>query len=322
LPKRPDLKVIITSATIDTELFSKAFGGAPIFEVSGRLFPVEIRYQPLTDNDETDEISYVDGAVRAVEEVFAGSSAGDTLVFMPTERDIRECCERLSGRYGTSVEILPLMGSLSAAEQERVFRLPDRRKIIVSTNIAETSLTIPRIRYVIDSGYARISRYNGRQRTKRLPIEKIAKSSANQRAGRAGRVQEGVCIRLYEEGDFAERPDFTDPEILRANLAEVILRMKAFKLGDIESFPFLNPPDGRSVRSGYSLLHELGALTEDQQLTSLGGELARLPVDPTIGRVLVQARREHVISEAIVIAAGLSVQDPRERPHHHHSSCY
>jgi len=314
LPKRPDLKVIITSATIDTELFSKAFGGAPIFEVSGRLYPVEIRYQPLMVDNDTDEISYVDGAVRAVEEVFEESRSGDVLVFMPTERDIRECCERLTGRYGSSVEVLPLMGSLSAGEQERVFRLPDKRKIIVSTNIAETSLTIPRIRYVIDSGYARISRYNGRQRTKRLPIEKIAKSSANQRAGRAGRVQEGVCIRLYDEGEFAERPDFTDPEILRANLAEVILRMKAFKLGDIESFPFLNAPDGRSIRSGYGLLHELGALTNDQGLTSLGGELARLPVDPTIGRILLQARREHVIPEAIAIAAGLSIQDPRERP--------
>jgi ATP-dependent helicase HrpA len=314
LPKRPDLKVIITSATIDTELFSKAFDGAPIFEVSGRLFPVEIRYQPLSVEEDAEELSYVDGAVYAVEEVMEESGVGDLLVFMPTERDIRECCERLSGRYGTTVEILPLMGSVSAGEQERVFRLSEKRKIIVSTNIAETSLTIPRIRYVIDSGYARVSRYNGRQRTKRLPIEKIAKSSANQRTGRAGRVQEGVCVRLYGESDYADRPDFTDPEILRANLAEVVLRMKAFKLGDIESFPFLNPPDRRSIRSGYSLLHELGALTSDQELTSLGGELARLPIDPTIGRILLQARREHVVSEAIVIAAGLSIQDPRERP--------
>ncbi len=314
LPKRPDLKVIITSATIDTELFSKAFDGAPIFEVSGRLFPVEIRYQPIVVEDEAEDCSYVDGAMGAVEQVVEESRTGDLLVFMPTERDIRECCERLSERYRSTVDILPLMGSLSAGEQERVFRTSDKRKIIVSTNIAETSLTIPRIRYVIDSGYARISRYNGRHRTKRLPIEKIAKSSANQRAGRAGRVQEGVCIRLYDEGDFAERPDFTDPEILRANLAEVILRMKAFKLGDIETFPFLNPPDGRSVRSGYSLLHELGALTSNQELTSLGGELARLPLDPTIGRILLQARREHVVPEAIVIAAGLSIQDVRERP--------
>jgi ATP-dependent helicase HrpA len=314
LPKRPDLKVIITSATIDTELFSKAFHGAPIFEVSGRLFPVEVRYQPLEVDGDEEELSYVDGAVNAVEEVVAESRDGDILVFMPTERDIRECCERLSGRFANGIEVLPLMGSLSAGEQERVFRVSNKRKVIVSTNIAETSLTLPRIRYVIDSGYARISRYNARQRTKRLPIEKIAKSSASQRAGRAGRVQEGVCIRLYDEGDLLERPDFTDPEILRANLAEVILRMKAFKLGDIESFPFLNAPDGRSVRSGYALLHELGALTNEQQLTPLGSELARLPVDPTIGRILLQARREHVVPEAIVIAAGLSIQDPRERP--------
>jgi ATP-dependent helicase HrpA len=314
LSKRPDLKVIITSATIDTELFSRAFDGAPIFEVSGRLFPVEVRYQPLEVDEESDELSYVDGAINAVEVVLHESRSGDVLVFMPTERDIRECCERLSERYRSTLDILPLMGSLSAGEQERVFRLTDKRKIIVATNIAETSLTIPRIRYVVDSGYARISRYNGRHRTKRLPIEKIAKSSAHQRAGRAGRVEAGVCIRLYREEDLAERPDYTDPEILRANLAEVILRMKAFNLGDIEDFPFLNQPDGRSIRSGYSLLHELGALTSDRQITPLGAELARLPVDPTIGRILLQARREHSVPEAIVIAAGLSIPDPRERP--------
>lgn len=314
LVKRPDLKVIITSATIDTELFSKAFGGAPIFEVSGRLYPVEVRYSPLVSEEDPDEISYVDGAIQAVESVLEESYDGDVLVFMPTERDIREACDRLSGRLGKSTEVLPLMGSLSAGEQERVFRLSDARKVIVATNIAETSLTIPRIRYVIDTGLARVSRYNGRQRTKRLPIEKIAKSSANQRAGRAGRVQEGVCVRLYDESDFEERSAFTDPEILRANLAEVILRMKAFKLGDVENFPFLNPPDGRAIRSGYALLHELGALDEKKELTHLGGELARLPVDPTIGRILLQSRREHIVSEALVIAAALSIQDPRERP--------
>jgi ATP-dependent helicase HrpA len=315
LPQRPDLKVIITSATIDTEMFSKAFDGAPIFEVSGRLFPVEVRYVPLIVEDESEEeLSYVDGAVKVVQEVLAESPHGDVLVFMPTERDIRECCDRLTGTYANSVEILPLMGSLSAGEQERVFRLSNTRKVIVATNIAETSLTIPRIRYVIDSGLARLSRYNGRQRTKRLPIEKVAKSSARQRAGRAGRVQEGVCIRLYSEDDYNERPDFTDPEILRANLAEVILRMKAFNLGDIGSFPFLNAPDGRAVRSGYALLHELGAIDDRNELTSLGAELARLPVDPTIGRILLQARKEHTLPEAIVIAAGLTIQDPRERP--------
>ena len=314
LPKRPDLKVIITSATIDTDLFSKAFDGAPIFEVSGRLFPVEVRYAPLVLEDESEELSYVDGAVKATELVLEESPQGDVLVFMPTERDIRECCERLTEMYAKRIEVLPLMGSLSAGEQERVFRLSDRRKVIVATNIAETSLTIPRIRYVIDSGLARLSRYNGRQRTKRLPIEKVAKSSARQRAGRAGRVQEGVCIRLFSEDDHNERPDFTDPEILRANLAEVILRMKAYNLGDIASFPFLNAPDGRAVRSGYALLHELSAIDDRNELTSLGIELARLPVDPTIGRILLQARREHTLPEAIVIAAGLTIQDPRERP--------
>lgn len=312
--KRPDLKLIITSATIDTELFSEAFGGAPIFEVSGRLYPVEVRYRPLAQEEDSDELSYVDGALQAVDEVMGESYDGDVLVFMPTERDIREVCDRLVGRFAGSVDVLPLMGSLSAGEQERVFRCGEKRKVIVATNIAETSLTIPRIRYVIDAGLARISRYSGRQRTKRLPIEKVAKSSAHQRAGRAGRVREGICVRLYDEIDYNERPDFTDPEILRANLAEVILRMTAFGLGDIETFPFLNPPDGRAVRSGFALLHELGALDASNSLTALGRELAKLPVDPTLGRILLQARREHCVPEALVIASGLSIQDPRERP--------
>lgn len=314
LKKRPDLKVIVTSATIDTQLFSRAFDNAPVFEVSGRLYPVEVRYEPLVANEGDEDVSYVDGAVNAVEGIIEESCTGDLLVFMPTERDIRETCERLQGRFRSEVEVLPLMGSLSAGEQERVFGLATKRKIIVATNIAETSLTIPRIRYVIDTGLARVSRYSGRQRTKRLPIERIAKSSANQRAGRAGRVQEGVCIRLYGEDEFESRQDFTDPEILRANLAEVILRMKAFNLGEIESFPFLNPPEGRAVRSGYALLHELGALDHHNSLTSLGRELAKLPVDPTIGRILLQARRERILPEAIILAAGLSIQDPRERP--------
>lgn len=310
--KRPDLKIIITSATIDTLLFSKAFNEAPIIEVSGRLFPVEVRYRLSDTSDEDqDELSYVDHAVLTVREVLAESIEGDILVFMPSERDIREACEQLTDR---SVEVLPLMGSLSASEQERVFRSAGQRKVVVATNIAETSLTIPNIRYVIDTGLARISRYAPRSRTKRLPIEKIAKSSANQRAGRAGRVREGVCIRLYSEEDYTERPDFTDPEILRSNLADVILRMKAFHLGEVESFPFLNSPDPRSVRSGYSLLQELGALDADNRLTRIGRELSRLPVDPTIGRMLLQARREHALADVLVIASGLSIQDPRERP--------
>ncbi len=314
LASRPDLKLIITSATIDTALFSRAFDNAPVFEVSGRLFPVEIRYDPLDSDDEAGEISYIEGAARAVERVCDESLEGDILIFMPSERDIRDVRDRLSEVAGEALDILPLMGSLSAGEQERVFRPSNRRKVIVSTNIAETSLTIPKIRYVIDSGLARLSRYNPRTRTKRLPIEAIAKSSAQQRAGRAGRVQEGVCIRLFSEEDFESRAEFTDPEILRSNLAEVILRMKALDLGEIAEFPFLNPPDPRAVRSGYTLLQELGALDTNNDLTHIGRELSKLPVDPVIGRMLLQSRREGALSDVLVIAAGSSIQDPRERP--------
>ncbi len=314
LGRRADLKIIITSATIDTELFSRAFNDAPVFEVSGRLFPVEVRYDALECDDDVGELSYVQGAVRAVERVLSESLDGDILVFMPSERDIRDVRERLMEREGNVLEILPLMGSLSAGEQERVFRPSNHRKVIVATNIAETSLTIPKIRYVIDSGLARMSRYNPRTRTKRLPIEEIAKSSARQRAGRAGRVQEGVCVRLFSEEDFESRSEFTDPEILRANLAEVILRMKALDLGEVSDFPFLNPPDPRAVRSGYALLQELGALDANNTLTHIGRELSKLPVDPTIGRMLLQSRREGALPEVLVIAAGLSIQDPRERP--------
>ena len=314
LPKRPDLKIVITSATIDTELFSIAFNNAPIFQVSGRLYPVEIRYRPLdTFSYEEDEISYVDAAIEATEELLTESFEGDALIFMPAERDIRECSDRLSGSW-PELEVLPLMGSLSAAEQERVFRSSGKRKVIVATNIAETSLTLPNIRYVIDTGLARMSRYSSRSRTKRLPIEPISLSSANQRSGRAGRVREGVCVRLYSEEDLSNRPLYTDPEIMRANLADVILRMRSLNLGAVEDFPFLNPPDGRAVRSGYTLLQELGALDTSLNLTSLGRELAKLPVDPTIGRILLQAQRERCLSDALVIAAGLSIQDPRERP--------
>jgi ATP-dependent helicase HrpA len=312
--KRPDLKIVITSATIDTELFSKAFDNAPIIEVSGRLYPVEINYIALNDSDQAESLSYVDGAIDTTRKIISDSERGDILIFMPTERDINECRERLSGALGRSANVLPLMGSLPAADQERIFKSANSRKIIVSTNIAETSLTIPGIRYVIDAGLARISRYSGKSRAKRLPIEPIAQSSANQRAGRAGRVEDGVCYRLYSRDDLEQRPAFTDPEILRANLAEVILRMKAFNLGDIEDFPFLNPPEPRAIRSGYSLLFELGALDRDRVLTSLGREMAKLPVDPTIARILIQARRERCLTEAVVIGAALSIQDPRERP--------
>ncbi|HSI11677.1 MAG TPA: ATP-dependent RNA helicase HrpA [Chthoniobacter sp.] len=318
LKKRGDLKLIITSATIDTEAFSKAFGGAPIVEVSGRLYPVEIRYAPIESHarpgEQADELSHIEAAVRATEDALIESENGDVLVFMPTERDIRDTREMLEGNLGSGFEIISLFGRMPAAEQQRIFASSPRRRVIVATNIAETSLTLPGIRYVVDAGLSRMSRYNPRTRTKRLPVEDVSQSSANQRAGRAGRVQDGTCIRLYAEDDFAARPRFTQPEIQRANLAEVILRMKAFRLGDIESFPFINPPVSAAIRAGYTLLHELGALNETNELTPLGRELARLPIDPTLGRMLLQAREEKVLPEMLIIAAGLSIPDPRERP--------
>jgi ATP-dependent helicase HrpA len=317
LCKRADLKLIITSATIDTEAFSQAFGGAPIIEVSGRLWPVEIRYAPIESHakDEDDgDLSHIEAAARATEDALIESDAGDVLVFMPTERDIRETRELLEGSLGSGIEVIGLFGRMPAAEQMRIFAPGPRRRVIVATNIAETSLTLPRIRYVVDAGLTRMSRYNPRTRTKRLPVEDISQSSANQRTGRAGRVQDGICIRLYDQDDFEKRPRFTQPEIQRANLAEVILRMKAFRLGEIETFPFLNPPHAAAIRAGYTLLHELGALNDTNELTALGHELARLPIDPTLGRMLLQARHEAALPEMLIIAAGLSVPDPRERP--------
>ena len=328
--KRPELKIIITSATIDTEAFSKAFDGAPIVEVSGRTYEVEVIYAPLdalgSDAAEGDEraakseaLHYIDGAAEAVERIVRDSDSGDVLVFMPAERDIRELRELLEGRRLPNCEVVPLFGRLSTAEQQRVFSTSQRRKLIVATNIAETSLTIPGIRFVVDTGLARISRYSPQARTRRLPIEPVAQSSADQRKGRAGRVAAGVCIRLYSEQDFNERPRFAQPEIQRANLADVILRMKAFGLGDIERFPFINMPAAKSIRAGYALLEEIGALDANateaaRQLTPVGRELARLPVDPTVGRMILQARTEKAVREVLVIASGLSIQDPRERP--------
>ena len=318
LQRRPpgDLRLVITSATIDTAAFSAAFGGAPVVEVSGRLFPVDVRYQPVGGSveEELEDETFVEAAVRATEDALLESDAGDVLVFMPTERDIRETRDLLESRLGRGTEVVGLYGRMAAGEQTRVFSPGVARRVIVATNIAETSLTIPRIRYVIDTGLARISRYNPRTRTKRLPVEPVSQSSANQRAGRAGRVQDGICIRLYDQEDFDKRPKFTQPEIQRANLAEVILRMKAFGLGEIETFPFLEPPLAVSIRAGYALLHELGALDDAHALTSLGRELARLPLDPTLGRMLLQARTERALPDVLVIAAGLSVPDPRERP--------
>jgi len=315
LVKRSDLKLIITSATIDTATFSKAFNDSPVIEVSGRLYPVEVIYAPFdADSEERGDITYVDAAVRAAETALCEPGNGDILIFMPGERDIRETCDLLDGRFGREAEIIPLFGLLSATDQQRVFAPCAHRKIVVATNIAETSLTIPGIRYVIDSGLARMSRYNPRTRTKRLPVEAVSQSSANQRKGRSGRVQDGVCIRLYSEEDFAERPQYTQPEIQRANLAEVILRMKAYRLGDIETFPFVNPPPPVAIQGGYLLLQELGALDEQRELTQLGHDLSRLPIDPTLGRMLLQSQHEHATRELLIIAAGLSIQDPRERP--------
>ncbi|MEO0055726.1 MAG: hypothetical protein RLZZ50_1673 [Verrucomicrobiota bacterium] len=332
--KRPELRIVVTSATIDTEAFSKAFDDAPIVQVSGRTYPVEVIYAPLdslgSDSAEGDEpesrpeaLHYVDGAVEAVQRILegrAGDARGDILVFMPAERDIRECCELLEGRH-RHCEVIPLFGRLSQAEQQRIFAGSQRRKIIVATNIAETSLTLPGIRYVVDTGLARVSRYVPTARTRRLPIEEVAQSSCDQRKGRAGRVAEGVCVRLYSEEDFNARPRFAQPEIQRANLADVILRLKAFGLGDIERFPFINMPAAKSIRSGYALLEELGALDAEapesaasRPLTPLGRELARLPVDPTVGRMILQAREEKALHEVLIIAAGLSIQDPRDRP--------
>ncbi len=315
LTRRTDLKLIVTSATIDTQVFSRHFNDAPIIEVSGRVYPVEVVYQPpQSESEEQGDVSYVDAAVVAAERVLYESSFGDLLIFMPGERDIRETRDQLEGRFANDAEIIPLFGRLTAGEQQRVFAPCARRKIVIATNIAETSLTIPGIRFVIDVGLARISRYNPRTRTRRLPIEPVSQSSANQRKGRAGRVQDGVCIRLFSEEDFHARPAFTQPEIQRSNLAEVILRMKAFGLGDIETFPFLQPPTAAAIANGYMLLQELGALDAQRALTPLGRDLARLPIDPTLGRMLLQSQHEHATRELLIIAAGLSIQDPRERP--------
>ncbi len=313
--KRPDLKIVITSATIDTETFAKAFDDAPVIEVSGRMFPVEVRYWPLDELlQDRGDYTYLDAAASAVEEILRTSRQGDLLVFLPSERDIRETRERLEGRKLRGVEILPLFGRLTAGEQQRVFAPGDRRRVVLATNIAETSLTIPRIRYVVDPGLARLSRYNPRTHTQRLPIEPIAQSSARQREGRCGRVADGVCIRLYSEQDFLSRPEYTQPEIQRANLAEVILRMIHLKLGAIEAFPFIDPPTKAAIAGGFQLLRQLNALDENRALTPIGRAMARLPIDPTVSRMLLQAREERALSQVLVIAAAISIQDPRERP--------
>ncbi|MFE0473413.1 ATP-dependent RNA helicase HrpA [Streptomyces sp. NPDC058947] len=319
LPRRPDLKVVITSATIDPERFSRHFGDAPIIEVSGRTYPVEVRYRPLLEEDGDDaDRDQITAIIDAVEEL-QKEGQGDILVFLSGEREIRDTADALTRKNYRFTEILPLYARLSHAEQHRVFQPHTGRRIVLATNVAETSLTVPGIKYVIDPGFARISRYSHRTKVQRLPIEPVSQASANQRKGRCGRTSDGICIRLYSEDDFNARPEFTDAEILRTNLASVILQMTAAGLGDIEKFPFIDPPDHRNIRDGVQLLQELGALDPAQKdprkrLTDTGRKLAQLPVDPRLARMVLEADKNGCVREVMVIAAALSIQDPRERP--------
>lgn len=330
LPRRPDLKVIVTSATIEPERFAAHFDNAPIVEVSGRTYPVEIRYRPLEvavpvdEDDDPDDPDHevvrtqmrdqTEAIVDAIHEL-ESEPPGDVLVFLSGEREIRDLREVLGGLVDKNTEVLPLYARLPTAEQQRVFQPGHTgRRVVLATNVAETSLTVPGIRYVVDPGTARISRYSRRTKVQRLPIEPISQASAAQRAGRSGRTAPGVCIRLYSEEDFAARPRYTDPEILRTNLAAVILQMAALNLGEIESFPFLDPPDRRSIRDGVQLLQELGAFDSDGAITDVGRRLAQLPVDPRLGRMILQADAEGCVREILVLAAALSIPDPRERP--------
>lgn len=325
LPRRPDLKVIITSATIDLQRFSEHFDDAPIIEVSGRTFPVETWYRPLTaeQDEEGNQIENdltVDQAILATLDEIAAferserKTPGDVLVFLPGEREIRDAADMLRKAQLRHTEILPLYARLSPAEQQRIFQSHPGRRVVLATNVAETSLTVPGIRYVIDSGTARISRYSYRAKVQRLPIEAVSQASANQRKGRCGRVEPGICIRLYSEEDFLSRPEFTDPEILRTNLAAVILQMLHLRLGEIDQFPFIEPPDGKAISDGFNLLQELSAVNRENQLTPMGRQLARLPIDPRLGRMLLEGARQGSLQEVLIIASVLSVQDPRERP--------
>ena len=329
LPRRPDLKVVVTSATIDADRFAQHFasarGAAPVVQVSGRLYPVEQRWRPF---EESRDFDLNDAIADAIDELWRGSAgrgvdaagAGDVLVFLPGEREIREASEHLhkhlakQARGGPQPDILPLFARLSQAEQERVFSAGNGRRIVLATNVAETSLTVPGIRYVIDSGLARVKRYSYRNKVEQLQIEAISQAAANQRAGRCGRVANGICIRLYDEKQFAERPRFTDPEILRSSLAGVILRMKSLHFGAVEDFPFLEPPPRKAITDGYALLAELNAVDDSNELTPIGHELAKLPLDPRVGRMILEARQREALSEVLVIASALSVQDVRDRP--------
>ncbi|MEA1947108.1 MAG: ATP-dependent RNA helicase HrpA [Thermodesulfobacteriota bacterium] len=326
IKKRKDLKIVITSATIDTKKFSTAFDNAPVIEVSGRMYPVEIRYSAIDSKlEENNEQTHIEMAVNAIDNLQIKSRSGDILVFMPTEQDIRETCELIKARNYKNTVIFPLFARLAGSEQSKVFSHIPSRKIIIATNIAETSITIPGIKYVIDTGLARISRYTPRSRTTSLPVTAISKSSANQRKGRCGRVENGVCIRLFSEQEFEKRPVFTPPEILRANLAEVILRMISLKLGDISDFPFIDRPASKSIQDGFDLLYELGAIVPEPRqkkskaktpfsITEKGKLMAKMPVDPRISRMLIEAQTQGCLEEITVIAAALSISDPRERP--------
>jgi ATP-dependent helicase HrpA len=315
LPRRPDLKLIVTSATIDAERFSRHFGGAPVIEVSGRTYPVEVRWRPLERRQDDDEEPDPAQAILDAVDELAREGPGDVLVFLPGEREIRETAEALRKHHPAGAEILPLFARLSFEEQERVFRpTAARRRIVLATNVAETSLTVPGIRYVVDPGLARVNRYSWRNKVELLQVERISRASADQRAGRCGRVAAGVAIRLYGEDDFAARPRYTDPEILRSSLAAVILRMQSLKIGDVEDFSFLDAPSPRQIADGYQLLADLGAVDGERRLTPVGWQLAKFPIDPRIARMIVAAKQENCLNEMLVIAAALSIQDPRERP--------
>ncbi|MFL6662537.1 MAG: ATP-dependent RNA helicase HrpA, partial [Rhizobacter sp.] len=317
LPRRPDLKVVVTSATIDADRFAQHFassrGPAPVIQVSGRMYPVEHRWRPF---EESRDYGLNEAIGDAVDELWR-EGAGDALVFLPGEREIRDAADHLRRHHPPGVEVLPLFARLSQQEQDRVFEPHGARRIVLATNVAETSLTVPGIRYVVDAGTARVKRYSYRNKVEQLQIEPVSQAAANQRAGRCGRVSDGICIRLYDEADYAGRPRFTDPEILRSSLAGVILRMKSLGLGAVEEFPFLEPPPRRAIADGYQLLAELGAVDEQNELTAMGGELAKLPLDPRVGRMIVEARDRHALSEVLVIAAAMSVQDVRDRPLEH-----
>jgi ATP-dependent helicase HrpA len=315
LPRRPDLKLIVTSATIDADRFASHFasarGPAPVIQVSGRLYPVEQRWRPF---EESREFDLNDAIAEAVDELWRSGPPGDVLVFLPGEREIRDAAEHLRKHHPPGVEILPLFARLSEAEQQRVFESHARPRIVLATNVAETSLTVPGIRYVVDPGTARVKRYSYRNKVEQLLVEPISQAAANQRAGRCGRVADGICIRLYDEKDFAGRPRFSDPEIQRSSLAGVILRMKSLGLGEVEAFPFVEPPPRRAIADGYQLLAELGAVDETNALTKIGRELARLPLDPRVGRMILEARDRHALTEVLIIAAAFSVADVRDRP--------